>query len=196
MSRHLAFATWLALLAGCAHPSLVLLADEDGGHGAVTIQKKGASGEATLVDQPDMRATLDGNRTKVRPLDSSGLKPAEAALLAGLPPQPRSFILYFNQGTVDLTPDSLPVLDELRAEIARRPGVDVQVTGHTDTVGSEADNDLLSLKRADEVLNLLASRGFDRSVMKAVGRGERELRQATADNVSNPINRRVEIIVR
>ena len=84
----------------------------------------------------------------------------------------------------------------MRAEIARRPGADVEVTGHTDTVGDDADNDSLSLKRAEEVLALLVSAGLDRSLMTAVGRGERELRERTADAVSNATNRRVEVIVR
>ena len=95
-----------------------------------------------------------------------------------------------------MTADSTPVLEELRAEIAKRPGAEVQVTGHTDTLGSDVDNDELSQKRAEEILNALAAKGFDRSIMSAVGRGERELREATADNVSNAANRRVEVIVR
>jgi outer membrane protein OmpA-like peptidoglycan-associated protein len=95
-----------------------------------------------------------------------------------------------------MTPESISLLDEVRAEVARRPGAEVQVTGHTDTVGSDADNDVLSRKRAAEVLNLLAGMGFDQSMMTAVGRGERELRVPTADNVDSPPNRRVELIVR
>ena len=70
------------------------------------------------------------------------------------------------------------------------------MTGHTDTVGSEADNDRLSQQRAEEVLNWLAGQGFDRSLMSAVGRGERELKEPTMDNISNAANRRVEVIVR
>jgi outer membrane protein OmpA-like peptidoglycan-associated protein len=42
----------------------------------------------------------------------------------------------------------------------------------------------------------LASQGFDRSQMSAVGRGERELKVSTGDNVDNAANRRVEVIVR
>jgi outer membrane protein OmpA-like peptidoglycan-associated protein len=113
-----------------------------------------------------------------------------------MPPPPRSYTLYFVEGTTDLTPESRPVLDELKAEIARRPGVDVEVTGHTDTVGSTEDNDALSQRRAQEILNLLTTVGIDRSLMAAVGRGERELRVPTMDNVENPLNRRVEILVR
>jgi outer membrane protein OmpA-like peptidoglycan-associated protein len=183
-------------LAGCAHSSsLVLLPDEDGGHGQVAILEAGGKANETVVADANSRASL-GGRPSVKPLGNKGLKPAEAALLGELPPPARSFTLYFLEGTTTLTPQSAPVIDELRAEIARRPGADVQVTGHTDTVGSDADNDALSQKRAEEILGLLASQGFDRSVMSAVGRGERELKEATGDNVGNAVNRRVEVIVR
>lgn len=184
------------ILAGCAHSSLVLLPDEDGGHGAVAIQKTGKGGGETLVSEPNSRTNLDSARPVTRPLGAKGLSARELALLASLPPAPKSFSLYFLEGTTELTATSLARLDEIRADIARRPGVDVEVTGHTDTVGDPADNDALSRKRADEVVELLAGKGFERSIMSAVGRGERELKVPTDDNVSSPVNRRVEIIVR
>jgi outer membrane protein OmpA-like peptidoglycan-associated protein len=173
---------------------MVLLPDEDGGHGEVSILKAG--GSETLVSEPNTRATIDGARPSIHPLGAKGLRPEEASLLGALPPPSKSFTLYFLEGTTEMTADSAPVLDALRAEIASRPGAEVQVTGHTDTVGSESENDALSLKRAEEIRSLLASRGFDLSIMTAVGRGERELKVPTADNVSSPVNRRVEVIVR
>ena len=193
--RSFAFCAILAL-AGCAHSSMVLLPDENGGHGEVSILTHNGPGTETIVNEPNVRATLDESPPSIRPLGAKGLKPSEAMLLSSLPPAAKSFTLYFLEGTTQMTAQSVPVLDALRAEIARRPGAEVQVTGHTDTVGSDADNDTLSLKRAEEILNLLASRGFDRSIMTAVGRGERELRVPTGDNVSSPVNRRVEVIVR
>ena len=70
------------------------------------------------------------------------------------------------------------------------------MTGHTDTVGSGEDNDRLSIQRAEEVLNWLVSQGFDRSLMLASGRGERDPKDPSIDNFSSAINRRVEVIVR
>jgi len=186
-------AGFLVLLAGCAHSSMVLLPDENGGPGQVAILESGGKPTTTVVE-PNSRASLGGSQPAVRPLGA--LKPTEAALVSALPPPAKSFTLYFLEGTTEMTPESLPVIDELRAEIARRPGAEVQVTGHTDTVGSDTDNDALSQKRAQEILNLLVSKGFDRTIMSAVGRGERELKDPTGDNVSDPINRRVEVIVR
>jgi outer membrane protein OmpA-like peptidoglycan-associated protein len=174
---------------------MVLLPDEDGGHGQVAILESNGKPTDAVVSDANSRASLGGSPS-IKPLGARGLKADEAALVSDLPPAPKSFTLYFLEGTTEMTPESAPVLEELRGEIARRPGAEVQVTGHTDTVGSDADNDVLSQKRAEEILNLLASKGFDRSIMSAVGRGERELKASTGDNVSSPVNRRVEVIVR
>ena len=183
-------------LAGCSHSALLLLPDEGGGHGQVAILESGGQAGETLVDQPNSRATLGARTPAIRPLGARGLKPGQASLIGDLPPPAKSFTLYFPQGTTALSPETLPALNDLRAEIARRPGAEVEVTGHTDTIGSVADNDALSQARAQEVLNQLAGQGFDRSIMNAVGRGERELKELTGDAVSSAINRRVDVIVR
>ena len=78
--------------------------------------------------------------------------------------------------------------------------VEIVIAGHTDTVGSAADNDRLSRERAEAVEAALretfAARGVMSDAVAAVGRGERELLVETADQVSEPKNRRVEITVR
>jgi OOP family OmpA-OmpF porin len=180
-------------LAACQHSSLVLLPDEGGGHGAVAVLEANGKPVDAVVSQPDSRTKLGDATPTTRPAQLEG---DEVALLSGMPPPPKSFTLYFVEGTTDLTPESQPALAELRAEIARRPGVDVEVTGHTDTVGSAEDNDRLSQQRAEQILGLLATVGIDRSLMTAVGRGERDLREPTMDNVESALNRRVEVLVR
>ena len=190
----LAAAGLLLGLAACQHSSLVLLPDEGGGHGAVAVLEANGKPVDAVVSQPDSRTKLGDATPTTRP--AGQLKGDEVALLSGMPPPPKSFTLYFVEGTTDLTPESQPALAELRAEIARRPGVDVEVTGHTDTVGSAEDNDRLSQKRAEQILGLLATVGIHRSLMTAVGRGERDLREPTMDNVESAINRRVEVLVR
>lgn len=183
-------------LGGCATSSLVLLPDDEGHQGAVAVLESGGAPTDAVIAEGNSRTKLGTSSPVAKPLGPDGLKKQEAALLTGLPPPAKSFLLYFEQGTTTLTPQSATVLTALRAEIATRSGPEVEVTGHTDTVGSEEDNDRLSMKRAEEVLAWLASQGFDRSMMSAVGRGERQLMQPTMDNVDNPANRRVEVIVR
>jgi outer membrane protein OmpA-like peptidoglycan-associated protein len=196
MIRSRAIALACLLLGGCATSSLVLLPDDEGHQGAVAVLESGGKATETVIADGNSRTKLGGGAPVARPLGSGGLKKEEAALLTQLPPPAKSFLLYFDQGTVTLTPESVSVLNEIRAEIAARSGPDVQVTGHTDTVGGEADNDRLSAQRAEEVLNWLASQGIDRSIMSSVGRGERELKEPTVDNYASAANRRVEIIVR
>ena len=70
------------------------------------------------------------------------------------------------------------------------------VTGHTDTTGALLANDELSLKRAQVVAQLLIKNGAPALRTEAVGRGKRELLVKTADEVDEPQNRRVEIVVR
>lgn len=184
------------LLGGCATSSLVLLPDEEGQQGAVAVlEADGRPTEAVIADG-NSRTKLGDATPASKPIGAKGLKKQEAALLTGLPPPARSFLLYFELGTVQLVPESVRVLAALRQEIAARSGPEVEVIGHTDTVGSEADNDRLSNRRAEEVMSWLVSQGFDKSQLSAVGRGERELKEATADNVGSAANRRVEVIVR
>ena len=184
------------LLGGCATSSLVLLPDDDGRQGSLAVLEANGRPAQAVIAEGNSRTKLGDATPASRPLGEKGLNAREAALLTSLPPPARSFLLYFDQGTVTPTTESQAVLVQLRAEIASRSGPHVEVTGHTDTVGSETDNDRLSQQRAEEVLGWLASQGFDRSLMSATGRGERELKEPTVDNVSSAANRRVEVIVR
>ena len=184
------------LLGGCATSSLVLLPDDEGHQGSVAVLEAGGKPTEAVIAEGNSRTKLGDPTPASQPLGEKGLKAQEAALLTSLPPPAKSFVLYFAQGTVTPAPESQAVLVALRSEIAARSGPQVEVTGHTDTVGSEEDNDRLSQQRAEEVLNWLAGQGIDRSLMSAVGRGERELKEPTVDNMSSATNRRVEVIVR
>ena len=184
------------MLGGCATSSLVLLPDDEGHQGSVAVLEAGGKPTEAIISQGNSRTKLGEANAAPQPLGEKGLKAEEAALLTTLPPPAKSFTLYFDQGTVTPTAESQSVLTALRAEIASRSGPQVEVTGHTDTVGSEEDNDRLSAQRAAEVLNWLVGQGLDRSLMAATGRGERELKEPTVDNFSSATNRRVEVTVR
>lgn len=70
------------------------------------------------------------------------------------------------------------------------------VTGHTDTEGTAAANDALSLKQAGVVAQLLIHKGAVSARIESVGRGKRELLVKTGADVDEPRNRRIEIVVR
>ena len=113
-----------------------------------------------------------------------------------MPPKPVNFLLYFLQGKDELTAESKKEVENMLAELAKRPAAEISVIGHTDAVGSIQFNDKLSLQRASSARQLLIARGIPPVSISIAGRGERELLVATPDNVDEPRNRRVEINVR
>jgi len=178
-----------ALVGGCASGGrVVLLQDEDGVTGAVALIRARTEAELGVLTTADTATPLGS----FRPGPVEGAR--YATLVAGLPPPPRSYTLYFEEGTTILTPASFPVLQALRAVVTGAS--DVQITGHTDTVGATGDNDRLSRDRAVEIRAELVKQGLPVDSARVTGRGERELLVPTADSVSEPRNRRVEVILR
>jgi outer membrane protein OmpA-like peptidoglycan-associated protein len=117
-------------------------------------------------------------------------------LFAQVPEAPKLFVLYFREGSTDLIDESNALVPELFEEMKRRPGVDIQVVGHTDTVGDPALNDSLSAQRAQIVRAMLVSMGMMPDLVRASGRGEREPIEPTGDNVASVFNRRVEVYIK
>ncbi len=66
----------------------------------------------------------------------------------------------------------------------------VQVIGHTDTSGSAAYNQKLSVRRADAVAGALAQAGVPQNAMTVTGVGQNDLKVPTPDGVREPQNRR------
>ena len=117
--------------------------------------------------------------------------------IAALPPRPISFLLYFVTGTDDLTEASKLELARMLEELRRREVADIVVIGHTDRVGNEQANDVLSLARAERVKIEFVAQGIAPAErIRAAGRGEREPLVPTGNDVDEPLNRRVEINVR
>jgi OOP family OmpA-OmpF porin len=71
----------------------------------------------------------------------------------------------------DLTPDSKPVLDGVADGLKKHPRVKVEIQGHTDGVGKPAYNLQLSQRRAQAVLDYLATDGVSADQMVAKGYG-------------------------
>ena len=172
---------------------MVLLPDAQGQNTAVLVKQDGGE---LLLDKPYAAAQLTG-RGPVQAESSAALVQQQfGAALAARPLPPAQFTLYFIEGKDEFTDESKQAIDSVLAEIARRPVPDVLVIGHTDTVGTDAANDTLSKQRGEVVRRALIQRGIKVENVVVVGRGERELVVSTADNVAEPRNRRVEILVR
>jgi outer membrane protein OmpA-like peptidoglycan-associated protein len=184
-----------ALLSACATPqgTVVLLPEAGGKDTAVVV---GQGGKEVVLDQPYAGAKLASTGPQKYSSNAAEVQAQFGAAMAALPSRPAQFTLYFVEGRDEFTDASRKSIDSVFTEIASRPVPDVLVVGHTDKVGSDATNDVLSRQRAEVVRKALIARGIAPENVVAIGRGKREPVVPTADGVAEARNRRVEILVR
>ena len=105
--------------------------------------------------------------------------------------------VLFDFDRYDLKPQGRAELQRLGAEI-RRQGVtvgDIDIVGHTDSVGTDEYNMKLSLRRAGAVRDYLVSQGVDPGLIDVVGMGKRQPIASNASAEGRALNRRVEVRV-
>ena len=173
---------------------VTILPKEDGSIGGVVVR---AEGVEVLLDKPYATATIETSGAVTQSTYDPKLARQEfQSVLAALPQKPSQFLLYFLEGTDEMTPESEAEVGKIFEELAKRPSPEILVIGHTDAVGSMQFNDKLSLQRAEHVRDELIRRGIPAQDIRVEGRGKREPVITTANGKSEPLNRRVEINVR
>ena len=173
---------------------VILLPDVDGQVGQLVVR---SATSQQVLDKAYAASEIDASgNIAARSEDAASVQARYGTLLDARPPRPISFTLYFLSGSAqELTPESIAVLEQLKAAIANRPLPEITVIGHTDRVGSLETNDALSFQRAQAVRELLQASGIQ-ATMEVAGRGEREPLVPTADEIPEALNRRVEIGLR
>jgi outer membrane protein OmpA-like peptidoglycan-associated protein len=183
-----------ASLSGCAPQAIVVVLPEpDGSSGAVTVSDGQGS---VLLDRPYAAGEVSRGKVSAASSDRERVEKMFGDALAAQPILPSRFRLYFEWDSNTMTADSKRRYGEVFADIRRRSVYQVEVVGHTDTFGEKQYNHQLSLERAKSIRDLLVRDGLDREAISIAGRGELDPVVKTADRVSEPQNRRVEITVR
>ena len=114
-------------------------------------------------------------------------------------PQPikkQTFILrnmHFATAQTDILPSSKSALDLLYKLLIENPNLYIKIVGHTDDVGSEQDNRILSEGRANSIREAMLKRGISASRLKIQGKGESEPIVPNDTEAHKQMNRRVEI---
>tara|TARA_B100001758_G_C18281268_1_gene541765 strand:- start:331 stop:1047 length:717 start_codon:yes stop_codon:yes gene_type:complete len=80
--------------------------------------------------------------------------------------------VFFDTGKWGINEDSYAELDRLFDLLLLRPSLRVEISGHTDNIGTESFNTLLSQRRADAVVNYLVEKGVKRRRFIAKGYGQ------------------------
>ncbi len=91
--------------------------------------------------------------------------------------------VYYDFNSLKPKSSSLSSLDKLVQVLKDNPDLRIEVLSHTDSRGPSNYNTLLSQKRAQGVIDYLASKGIERNRLKAKGLGESQLTNKCADNV-------------
>jgi outer membrane protein OmpA-like peptidoglycan-associated protein len=101
--------------------------------------------------------------------------------------------IYFGYNSNELSENSDKELDKLVQWMKTNKKVMVQIEAHTDDIGSEEFNRMLSDKRAKEIVSYLNKKGIQSSRMKAKGFGETKPRAVGETEEARAQNRRVEL---
>ena len=101
----------------------------------------------------------------------------------------------FDTGRANIKPNLRPILDQFANGLQNQPNTEVRIIGHTDSTGSNAINEPLSLDRADSARDYLTARGVDMRRIVVAGRGSREPVADNSSDAGRARNRRVEIFL-
>jgi len=180
---------------GCAHTRVVLL---DSG--------KVNSSVIVSTDKGSQKLNAVGKYVKLKDKSKAPSKPDMMSedeiarrfskVLAAAPKKAISHILYFKPHSTELTEKSLDVLKKAFEDIKKNAPCMVDIIGHTDTVGSNAINAKVSLKRAKTIESLIKKENIEVVSMTAKGYGEEDLLVDTPDNTDEAKNRNVEIFIK
>ena len=191
---------------------------------AVTSEQLAASQKSTVaaensaadakVEAANVKATTDAEAIRVKAAtDAEAIRvkdasDAEARRLADQKTRDMSAIIILERGKkvvlrgINFEFNKATLLDESESTLTRaynamvaNPDVQVVITGHTDNVGSQKSNQVLSLKRAQAVKNWLVKEGISSRRMRTVGRGQNEPMSSNDTNEGRADNRRIEFYV-
>jgi OOP family OmpA-OmpF porin len=103
--------------------------------------------------------------------------------------------VLFATGEAGLTSGAMRIIDQLADFLKRYPNRNVRIEGHTDNVGRDEFNLILSEQRANSVKMALIFRGINPDRIMAVGYGEAYPIASNNTEAGRQQNRRVEVVI-
>lgn len=104
-------------------------------------------------------------------------------------------LIFFKTGSYELESVSYKALDRIAIVLQQNPKTTVAIQGYTDNRGTESSNLLLSMNRANAVLQYLVSNGIDMNRLRASGFGQTKPIATNQTEEGRAMNRRVEFVV-
>jgi outer membrane protein OmpA-like peptidoglycan-associated protein len=176
--------------------TVVLVQDADGKVGQLTVTTKGG---AKTLTAPNTLVEVTGSEkspSDPKKIDQIQIDSFFADSIKALPLEAVSFLLYFLHDSTELTVESKSYIPVILSLVNKREFYEISIIGHTDTTGKDEYNMRLSSVRAKAVRDALFSHGIRSGRMELRYHGKRDPVVPTGDNVKEPRNRRVEVVVK
>ena len=103
--------------------------------------------------------------------------------------------IFFDSGKYDLLPESDAELNKLYTILQENKQLKIEIAGHTDAVGIDKDNLILSKNRANAVMQFLLNKGVNKNRLTANGYGETKFIATNDTPEGKQQNRRVEFLI-
>jgi OOP family OmpA-OmpF porin len=103
--------------------------------------------------------------------------------------------IFFDFDKTSLRPESFPELNRVVSFLNENPSTKIEIAGHTDSMGTNQYNDVLSQGRAEAVMEYLVHEGIQNYRVVAVGYGENKPEATNQTDEGRQTNRRVEFKV-
>ena len=103
--------------------------------------------------------------------------------------------ILFNSGASTLREASIPKLDKVAELLKKKPEIELEIVGHTDNLGIEPVNRIVSAERAAIVMDYLISQGIDRSRLRSRGMGSVDPITSNDTQLGRQANRRIEFLI-
>jgi outer membrane protein OmpA-like peptidoglycan-associated protein len=164
--------------------------DSDKDFGTYTAVISSGKNFAMYVSKPgylfkSLTVSTDSNETNgiKRDFELESLKSGASIVLNNI---------FFESGKAELLPTSIAELRKIGKLMRTNSSIKIEIAGHTDNVGNDASNLLLSQKRAKAVTDHLQKQGIEMSRLKSQGHGEAKPLNDNDSDENRAKNRRIE----
>jgi outer membrane protein OmpA-like peptidoglycan-associated protein len=169
--------------------------ERDDGSAKVGDNEDNGSELAAAADAAAEGDSLPGATTSMTALLAPQDLPADRHECRELGAASQSIQIAFDYGSSGLKQAALPALESFAAMLRSCPSAKVTVEGHTDSDGSAASNQSLSVRRAKAVLQHLVHAGVSPGQLSAIGFGQSRPHAPNVSSQNKRSNRRVALVV-
>lgn len=151
----------------------------------ITVKKQGYSFDTKLIKAKDLKSDEVFPPEEIA-MDIDTIKVGKAFTIEN--------ILYGTDSYV-LSSDSKFILDQFVKFLITHPTVKVTIQGHTDDVGNNSSNKVLSANRAKGAMEYISSKGIDKLRLKSAGFGESKPKVPNSSASNRAQNRRTDFLI-